>query len=230
MIKKKSLIFSFLVLIFFATACGSMVAQSEPTLASTTMAPAVPTLEDTPTPSPTATETPLPPTPTETSTPTTSPEVLQWLSFYVQFSEYSQISLEFNTQAGFYYGMGTATNGSSIDYTCTFRQAPSTELVCKGAPIPVGASVDFSLYDANSGSQVYRNTFTYRGAVPTPMGLTCEVEPQWNGDIPAHQLGQGCFALSCYLNGAFYYGNNNTCEKPWPFDWDFYHPLHPPRQ
>lgn len=174
--KQKLLVMSIFILILFAVGCGPMAAQVEPTLMSTTIAPATPTMEDTPTPSPTATETPLPPTPTETSTPTAAPEVLQWLSFYVQFSEYSQISLEFNTQAGYYYGMGTATNGSLIDYTCTFRQLPSTELVCKGAPIPVGASVDFSLHDGNSGNLIYQNTFTYRGAVPTPVGMTCEVE------------------------------------------------------
>ena len=62
-------------------------------------------------------------------------------------------------------------------------------------------------------------------AVPSPEGLSCEVEPQWNNPAPGHEIGIGCFAVSCYLNGSYYYGNNATCQTPWPYEWDYYHPL-----
>jgi hypothetical protein len=186
------------------------------------------------------TETPIPPTatstatiaPTETSTATSTvvPAVSFWKSFYVEYGQYSQIILEFNNQSGAYYGIGTKQDGTTIDFQCTWFASPSTDISCKGDSIPINASINFILYSYATGNEVYRNTFTYKGRVPTPVGMACEAEPQWNGYIPAHQKNAGCFAVTCYQNGKVFYGNNNTCEIAWPFDWDFYHPLHPPRQ
>jgi len=62
-------------------------------------------------------------------------------------------------------------------------------------------------------------------AIPSPEGMSCEVEPQWNNPAPGHEIGYGCFAVSCYLNGTYFYGNNATCQTPWPYEWDYYHPL-----
>ncbi len=183
--------------------------------------------------SPTQTPTPTPTVPTQEPTVTNSveitpdqtPGVVQWLDFHVEFANYTQVSLEFNLQQGTYYGEGE-TSGRAINaFRCSFKMPPSTELVCRGDPLLAGESMNFTLYDTANGTPIYRNRFSNVGSVPTPVGMVCEVEPQWNNQ--GHELGQGCFAISCYLNGVTYYGNNNTCEEPWPFDWDFYHPLAP---
>ena len=62
-------------------------------------------------------------------------------------------------------------------------------------------------------------------AIPSPQGMSCEVEPQWNNPAGGHEIAYGCFAVSCYLNSGFYYGNNATCLTPWPYEWDYFHPL-----
>ena len=228
--RQKVLLFLMVFLcIVLISGCNSVENQAEPTITNTPFLPVSATPVVTPTiilPS----FTPAIPTATWTMTPTVIPAVVQVNRFYVQFNQYTQIDLVMNTQAGLYYGTGLSSAGVTINFNCSFKLAPSTDLVCKGDSIPVGASVDFSLLSSATGETLYKNVFTYRGAVPTPTGMSCEVEPQWNGRIPDHQLDVGCFALTCYQNGSFFYGNNNTCEIPWPFDWDFFHPLHPPRQ
>lgn len=231
--KKISFLFCLIVILISLSGClpgiKNETQPQEDLVASTD----VQTDSFTKTPEPVMTPTSTPPIPTEqptsTSTveiqPSITPGVVQWLDFRVEFANYTQVSLEFNMQNGAYFGEGLLKNGEIRPFRCSFKMAPSTELVCRGAPLLSGESMNFTLYDAVSGSQVYRNRFSNIGTVPTPMGMSCEVEPQWNNQ--GHENGQGCFAISCFLNGEIYYGNNNTCEEPWPFDWDYYHPLSP---
>ena len=223
---------SFLLFTSSCSKTGIDSSQLPATATNTVNLPAAPTLSftDTPVPPTMTSTTVILPTETITTTPTMVPSVNQYISFYVEYEQYSRIILEFNVQAGSYYGIGTSSNGQEINYSCVWYALPSTSIACSGAAIPVQASVDFRLYSDANGEEVYRNTFTYRGRVLTPVGMSCEAEPQWGGRIPAHQLEMGCFAVTCFQNGGVYYGNNNTCETPWPFDWDFVHPLNPPRQ
>lgn len=94
--------------------------------------------------------------------------------------------------------------------------------------MPLKQNAYINLYDSSTNELVYSNMISFTGIVPTPTGMSCEVEPQWNGFIPAHQGDKNCFALTCYQNGSFFYGDNNTCDQPWPFEWDFIHPLSTP--
>lgn len=65
---------------------------------------------------------------------------------------------------------------------------------------------------------------------PSPTGMTCEIEQQW-GRGEGHDYEYGCFALSCGFKDGTAYGNNLVClvdkthGTPWPYEWDFYHPL-----
>ncbi len=67
---------------------------------------------------------------------------------------------------------------------------------------------------------------------PTPTGISCEIEPQWNQQpTPDHMKEYGCFAFSCsgngWVDGNNYYciGENASHSTPWPYDWIPYHPL-----
>lgn len=231
--KRKLYLVGVFAVLWVLTACQPALKRITPPLEEIAVEEVATTEVSSPhlTPLPTSSPEPVLPTsqPSATYTaviaPSVTPAVLQWLDFSVEFANYTQVVLEFNLQAGSYYGEGVKANGESLPFRCSFKIPPSTELVCRGAPLLSGESMNFMLYDAVTGMLVYRNRFSNIGAVPTPAGMVCEVEPQWNNQ--GHELGQGCFAISCYLNGVSFYGNNNTCEEPWPFEWDYYHPLSP---
>ncbi len=199
-----------------------------------------PTLaENTSTPLPT--ETPLPPTATATVTPTATitvtpsidPQAIELLYYDFYLERSSSFGFNLNYTSGDYFGQGVLPDGSILNYTCRFDAQQAGRLVCSNGAIPYGGKIDFSLLRADTRDVIYRQIFLYDvmmhgEVVPTPMGMNCELEPQWNGGVPDHELGYNCFAISCWQNGKFFWGSNNTCETGWPFDWDFVHPLYTP--
>ncbi|MCX6053915.1 MAG: hypothetical protein NTZ74_03185 [Chloroflexi bacterium] len=76
-------------------------------------------------------------------------------------------------------------------------------------------------------TQIY---YTYTPTpYPSPTGTYCEIEQQW-GRGEGHDFQYGCFAMSCSFADGTGYGNNLACidrtiGTPWPFKWNFYHPL-----
>jgi hypothetical protein len=137
----------------------------------------------------------------------------------------SSFILQFNQAVGSYYATGSA-QGLGTTYTCAFDSTNPTNLNCTGAPMPYDTQVYIQLFDAITKTNVYSNMITFARNRAMPAGMVCDSEPQWGGDIPAHQLGWGCFAITCYQNGVVFYGNNELCLGEWPFEWDFPHPLY----
>jgi hypothetical protein len=136
--------------------------------------------------------------------------------------------LDASSATGSYYATASTDSSDTSKYVCAFSQTNQYRLTCTGGAMPFKQHVYINLYDSSTNEPVYSNMITFTGIVPTPTGMSCEVEPQWNGFIPAHQGDKNCFALTCYQNGNFFYGDNNTCDQPWPFEWDFVHPLSTP--
>ena len=227
--ERKFGVISFMMLFFLAGCMASAkTTQTLAPIASQTENPTA-TLTVTLAPSPTEGEVP---TPTITATPTPAATLQEarfsLLGTAALYHDSSTFTLYVNPNGGNYSAIGTYP-GSEISYQCKFDSFLVNHLVCSGGAVPFGKTVYVQLLNADTNEVVYNNTLTFWGIVPTPTGMDCQVEPQWNGFIPAHQLDKECFALTCYQYGKFFYGSNNTCKEPWPFEWDFIHPLHTPQ-
>jgi hypothetical protein len=218
--------------IFILAACAPKVTATEissnPSAAPeqpTTTATQMPSL----TPEPAATEQ-VTATVEATATPgvTQEPVKFTFVSASAQWQTSSMFVLDASSATGSYYATASADGSDASKYVCAFSQTNQYRLTCTGGAMPFKQHAYINLYDSSTNELVYSNTITFAGIVPTPTGMSCEVEPQWNGFIPAHQGDKNCFALTCYQNGSFFYGDNNTCDQPWPFEWDFIHPLSTP--
>lgn len=191
-------------------------------------ASSAPTLTASPLPTESPTETPIP-TVAASATPTQETVKFSYVGSSAQWNTSSSFLLDASQAAGEYYAIGNSSTGAATRYTCTFGTDMPKRLTCKGGAMPFNQSVYIDLYDAATGEILYSNTITFAGIVPTPTGMSCEAEPQWNGFIADHQLDQGCFAITCFQNGSFYYGNDYVCQGDWPFEWNLPSPLYTPQ-
>jgi len=185
---------------------------------------------------PTITST-LTPIPSKTVTPTATflPDYtrIEFLYFDAVYNVSSRFALNMNELSGDYYASGRVNNGALFAYKCDFRTDKTTQLVCESGPLPFDTKVNLQLYLENTdelvfSQQINYNFVSYGEVIASPTGVMCEGEPQWNGAIPAHQLDKGCFAMSCWQNGNYLWGTDNTCRDPWPFLWKYEHPLNLP--
>jgi hypothetical protein len=233
----------FLFLLFLFTACGTTETSTEiqNNTEGTVEISAVPSVENTVTS--TLTETAIQPsltptitlTPTEaiTATPTLDVQGVKLAYYDFFYNKNSYFAFDLNYASGEYYGTGRVQDGTILTYNCEFRPDHPNRVVCGGAPVALGGKIYFQLFKKETDEVVFSNAFIYNyplhgEVIPSPTGVTCEIEPQWNGKIPAHQLDVGCFAMSCWQNGKYLWGTDNTCRDAWPFPWDFTHPLHTP--
>jgi hypothetical protein len=224
----KRIILLIVTCIFILAACTPKAAATE---VSTSPAAATEQPTATFTPMPSSTPEPLPsttPIPSATAAASKKPIKFTLISASAQWQTSSMIVLETNQTVGKYYATANSEGAHASKYVCAFSQDNKNKLTCTGGYMPLQQKVYVNLYDVSTDQLVYSNKITFAGIVPTPTGMTCEVEPQWNGFIPAHQKDKNCFALTCYQNGSFFYGDNNTCEQPWPYEWNFVHPLSTP--
>jgi hypothetical protein len=183
---------------------------------------------NTPTVSLTSTSTLVP-----TSTATPDYNQIEFLFFDALYGVSSKFELEMNGLIGDYYASGRINNGSIIAYKCDFRTDKPTQLVCESGPLPFNTKINLQLYQESSDKLAFSQQINYNFAshgetIPSPTGVICEGEPQWNGFTSAHQLEKGCFAMSCWQNGDYLWGTDNTCRDPWPFLWLYSHPLNVP--
>ena len=224
--------------IFIIFICAFLLAACSPTTAATATkaatSPAEPLSEPTVTSIPEATST-LEPTATATVAPTATatlePVTFTYVGSSGQWHTSTTIMLDASNASGSYYALGNSENGDFTKYVCAFglNVDKPNRLTCKGGAMTFNKAVYFDLYDASTNQIVYSNKITFAGIVPTPTGMTCEAEPQWNGFIADHQLDQGCFAITCYQNGSFFYGNDYVCQGEWPFEWNLPSPLYTPQ-
>lgn len=215
------LIAIFIVMSFGLMACSDQ-AQYTPT--STESAATLPPTE-TSTPVPTETQTPVPSaTATATPAPTAALEVRYAGNSHV-YLQSSAVTLSLNVTEGDFYATATSSS-EQLFYTCQFETSQLNYLDCIGGNAPLDTKLDFKLFRKDTNEMVFEKIVTFARFTATPEGMVCEAEPQWNSNgLPAHMLGTGCFAVSCWQNGNFFWGFNDTCEKQWPFEWEFPHPL-----
>lgn len=170
-------------------------------------------------------------TPTFTATPI-NPSIT-FLNVDAVYQVSSSFEVEINPAVGEYFASGRSQEGDLITFDCDFRKDKPTHLVCSSGPLPFNKQINLQLYQKETSELVFSYLLNYNFAthgeiIPSPTGVVCEIEPQWNGAIPDHQLDMGCFAMSCWQNEDYLWGTDNTCREPWPFTWDFVHPLNNP--
>ncbi len=234
-INNKVLALSFFFILLLS-ACGNTEKAQELTKTSNPPVitqPPEPTSSSTlnpPTQTPTIT---LTPTEAITATPTLDVPGITLAGYDFLYNKSSLFSFDLNYSSGEYYGTGRLQDGTLLNYSCWFRDDLPTRIVCTGGIVPFDSKINFQLYRKDTDEVLYNNVFVYNTRLhgeilATPTGVTCEVEPQWGGIGPAHQLDIGCFAMSCWQNGEYLWGTDNTCRDPWPYEWDFVHPLYTP--
>ncbi len=177
----------------------------------------------TPTSLPIVTETPtVSPTPFSTS--------ITFVTMDAVFQASSSFVVEISPAVGEYYASGRIQDGGLIAFSCEFRKEKPTHLICSSGPLPFNKQINLQLYQKETNELVFSKLINYNfvlhgEVIPSPTGVICEGEPQWNGFTSAHQLEKGCFAMSCWQNGEYLWGTDNTCQVPWPFLWKYEHPL-----
>jgi len=217
---RSSSILAFLAILMI-TACSPTLAATELPVPASDTPPPLPT--ETSTPEPSATPIPtntLIPTSTSTATPTPDYSQVKLERTFAVYEQYSQVFLNMGTLEGEYYAIGRHSKLENIQFRCAYNPKMQTELICDGASIPFGYKIYFTLYKTGTDEPVYDNTLTFTGPIPSPTGVVCEVEPlteAYAGDV-------GCFAITCYQDGIWYGGSENTCKKPWPFEWKYTYP------
>jgi hypothetical protein len=173
---------------------------------------------------PTYTPTSLPsqtPLPSQTSTQvantaTPTPDFSKISLYGVQdvresYGSFTLVILEMGSSAGVFYGMG---NGER--YPCQYSKDYPTQLNCFGPTVAYQQKVNFSLYLTTLPDPVFNTAFRFSGPPPTPMGMYCEIEPLWT-EVLHHIGGVGCYAVTCWVNGTYYGGVQDSCKEYWPW-------------
>lgn len=218
-----------LICIFILAACAPTTSATEiPTISAATQVPSStpePVPSATPEPSATATATLEP---SATATATLDPLKVTYKSVSTDWPTNSAITFELSQNTGDYYAYVSRAGGYSQSYSCRFAVADPYELNCQGGKFSFKGAVYVELHEKTTSEVLFTQTIQFASIVPTPTGMACEIEPQWNGAIADHQKETGCFAASCWQNGVFFYGSDYVCEGQWPFEWDMPHPLYTP--
>lgn len=233
--KKKGLMYiTVCLLVSMLIGCESN-ADSEMTLSATapvetTASPAFTPSEIPPTSTPTIT---LTPTVSITATPTLDVQAITLYTFDFYYTKSSLFEFDLHYYSGEYYGTGRLQDGGILQYTCLFREEGSSRVVCTGGDVPFNTTVFFQLFRQDNDELIYSNTFindvlTHGETLYTPTGVSCVVEPVVNGLTHDEKTGVRCFIMTCRQNEQFLWGTVNTCTNPWPYQWDYYHPLHTP--
>jgi hypothetical protein len=226
--KMKRQIVLLVTCIFILAACGPKTAATEiPTSSAATLEQPTATVTEnpssTPEPVPSAT-----PEPSATATATLDPLKVTYKSVSTDWPTNSAISFELSQNTGDYYAYVSRAGGYSQSYSCRFAVADPYELNCQGGKFSFKGAVYVELHEKTTSEVLFTQTIQFASIVPTPTGMACEIEPQWNGATADHQKETGCFAASCWQNGVFFYGSDYVCEGQWPFEWDMPHPLYTP--
>jgi hypothetical protein len=166
----------------------------------TQLAPAA-TITSTPLP----TDTPLPPA---TSTPEFDFSKIKYTNLYFNSTTEMVLIFSLNGARGEFNLIG-----NNYQYACTPSRDNPDQIVCRGAYQAPGREVVFSLYETSRVDPIYSVDLVIPSFYPpTPEGLICEIEPLWVLPLTGPE---GCYAVSCQLNGVPYPGTPNSCDQPW---------------
>lgn len=120
-----------------------------------------------------------------------------------------------------YKELPTTTTTSTLTPTASISNTPI--LTKTATPQPTNTPTETPTPTATSTFLPTHTKGFY--AIPSPQGMYCEVEPLFGNPAPGRDVAYGCFAVSCFQNGTLVYGNEATCLNPWPFEWEYYHPI-----
>jgi len=183
---------------------------TQETSSTSTPTPFMPVV-DTPLP----TSTPVPPTSTMTPTPDfTQIQLVGNYAISGQYGSFTQIILEMGSLQGEFYGIGGLDN-----YKCEFRQDIPTQINCIGAPVPTNTLINFSLFTSSQTEPVFSTSYSFTGPLPTPVGMYCEIEGLWTDIIKSrgYNAEPGCYAVTCWIDGKYYGGVEDSCIEYWPW-------------
>jgi hypothetical protein len=209
----------FVPCLLFITSCSP-----NSTKASETSVPTIPQETfalSTSTPTATASQTTQPSVtsvpPTITVPPTPDYSQITMIGAYAiqgQYGNFTQVILDIGNLQGEFIGIvGTD------QYKCEPRTDIPTQINCVGLPVIKDRQIKFSLFLPAITEPIFSTSFLLPGAIPTPEGMVCEIEPLWTDVIRArgYYAEPGCYAVSCWLNGTYYGGVQDSCKEYWPW-------------
>ena len=211
--KALAMIISLIILSSCAPGAATPIQTPIPTVSQVIPPTSTPTATATQTPLPTAT--PVPPTSTLVPTPDYSQiKLVGAHSISGQYGSFTQVILEMGSLQGEFYGIGGLDN-----YKCEFRQDIPTQINCIGAPVPTDKLINFSLFISTQTEPVFSTSYRFTGPSPTPAGMYCEIEGLWTDIIKSrgYYAEPGCYAVTCWIDGKYYGGVEDSCIEYWPW-------------
>jgi len=204
---------------FLLASCSPNTVQTTeteiPTIIQTTAAPSTSTLTATASQTPQPSVTNIPPTITVTPTPDYT-QIKLYGAHLIQgnYGSLTQVSLEMGNLQGEFYGIAGNDN-----YKCKFRKDIPTQMDCVGAPVPENKRINFSLFISTQTEPIFKTTYIFSGVMPTPQGMVCEIEGLWTDIIKSRGYisEPGCYAVTCWINGTYYGGVQDSCKEYWPW-------------
>jgi len=201
----------FLLSLLFLASCSPAIPVASETatkiLDALIPSTSTPTLFPSQTPLPSLTSTQI----ASSATPTPDYSKILLYGTDESYGSYTLVILEMGILSGEFYGMG---NGEK--YSCQYSKTSPTQLNCFGPGVAYQQKVDFSLYLISLPEPVFNTTFRFSGPPPTPMGMYCEIEPLWT-EVLHHIGGVGCYAVTCWVDGKYYGGVQDSCKEYWPW-------------
>jgi hypothetical protein len=151
---------------------------------------------------------------TNTSTPTPDFSQIQLIGAHAiqgKYGSFTLVILDVGSLQGDFYGLGDGQR-----YKCEFRLDITTQIDCKGPSAPYNKQINFSLFASSHAEPVFKTNYNFSGILPTPIGMYCEIEPLWT-EVLHYQGDVGCYAVTCWVNGTYYGGVEDSCKEYWPW-------------
>jgi hypothetical protein len=212
------LVYLFVIIL---TSCSPAKAQVSQTPISANAQVVISTSSQTLTQTPLPTETPTPIPPTATSTliiPTLDYNQIKLFGAHLinnAYGSFTQVILDMGNLQGNFYGIGNADK-----YKCEFLKDNPTQLNCTGNPVLSEKLITFSLFITEQSEPIFSTTYRFIVALPTPNGMYCEVEGLWTDlmqSLHNYHNEPGCYAVTCWIDGSYYGGVEDSCKKYWPW-------------
>lgn len=209
----------FVMTIFFIASCSPIPVESvethKPTNYEEIGSPSIsiPTASPSVTPIPSKTLI----TPTITITPTPDYSLIKLVGAFVvqnNYGYFTQVILDLGNLKGEFYGkVGTEL------FNCEFRKDITSQIDCIGIPVIKDRWIKFSLFIPTNVEPIFTTSFLIPGAIPTPEGMVCEIEGLWTDVIRArgYFAEPGCYAVTCWIDGKYYGGVQDSCKEYWPW-------------
>lgn len=152
--------------------------------------------------------------PSRTANPTPDYSQIKWIGsheIWLLDNSFTQVIIDVGTLQGHYFGMADGEN-----FRCEYRTDYVTQINCFGPIMPHHQSIEFMLFMISQTEPIFTNKFKFLSPLPTPIGMTCEIEGLWTELVG--KIGEiGCYAVTCWVDGEYYGGTSDSCKVPWPW-------------